>query len=138
MLDDLEDLVHTEVVRRLQSAVLTLEWQRLALLSVRLKLQERVINTVKQNLVVDMFAFSDQNAVHLVLGPSRSRWIATVLLGVVSLASFFAALLEGQVQVKRQHIGVLLFEVLTAANLGIVELLQMLDVVLGQGLVEGS
>jgi hypothetical protein len=86
-----------------------------------------------------MFAFSNQNAVHLVLAPGCRRWwIATILFSVIALTSLLPLLFERQVQVQWQDIWVLLLKVFTTSHLGIVELLQVFDVILRQWLVKGA
>lgn len=137
MFHNFKDLVHTEVVRRLQPPVLARPRHWLPILSKRLKLQKRVVDAVKQHLVVDVLAFRDQHSQHL--GLAAARGLNRILGGrlrVLSLALLLAALLKCQVQVKGQHLGEVLIEVVAGANLGVLELIQQLQVVLVKGRVQ--
>jgi hypothetical protein len=60
--DNFEHLLNGEVLNGLEAAVLATPGQRRALLTKWLELQERVINAVKQHLVVDVLALREEIA----------------------------------------------------------------------------
>lgn len=138
MFHNLEDLIHTEVVCGLKAAVLAGPRQRLAILAIWLKLQEGVINAVKEDFVVYVLALSDQHAQHLRLAaghlPLTTR--SGLCLCVGPLARFFPPLLQRQVQVERQHLREVLVKVFAAADLRVLQLVKQRDVVLRQRLVQ--
>jgi hypothetical protein len=81
---------------------------------------------------VYVFAFSNQYAQHLCLTTS---W-GLRGLSVVPLARFFAPLFQCQIQIKGQHLWEVLVEVLAAADLSVLELVEQLDIVLRKGIVQ--
>jgi hypothetical protein len=61
VLDDLEDFIDTEVVGRLQTAVLAGPGQGFTILTIWLELQQRVVDAVEQYLVVNVLALGEEN-----------------------------------------------------------------------------
>lgn len=77
MLDDLEDFIDTEVVGRLQTAVLAGPGQGFTILTIWLELQQRVVDAVEQYLVVNVLALGEENPQHLRL----AAWGVDLLSG---------------------------------------------------------
>jgi len=136
MFDDLKDLIDTEVVGWLEASILALPRQRLAFLTIRLKLQQGVIYAVEEDLIVNMFTLSDQDAVHFMLRARAALLISTVCLCVFLLPLLFAPLFQCQVQIEWQNHWELLIEVLATAHLRVMQLPQQVNVVLGQRLIQ--
>lgn len=131
MLNNFENLINREVVRWLEPPVLALPGEGLALLAVGFELEQRVVDAVKQHLVVDVFALGHQ---HLALFELR---VSRGVFQVFFLSLFLPALFKGQVQIERQNHGEVLLEVLAAPSFGVAQLLQEVDVLFGERLAQG-
>lgn len=62
MFDDFEHLLYGEVFQGLQFSVLSTPGQRCAILTVRLELQQRIVDTVKEHLIVDVLTLCQEDA----------------------------------------------------------------------------
>ena len=58
-------LLDTKVICRLQPPILTCPWLWLSILTIGLKLDERVVDTVEKHLVMNVLTFSYQDAHHV-------------------------------------------------------------------------